>query len=144
MRFWDASAVVPLLVEEAWTEIPADLARSDGALVVWWATRVECTSALRRRERAGDVDAAGVKRAATVLEKLRSAWSEVAPAEAVRREAERALAVHALRAGDAFQLAAARVWRGEVAERTEFVSFDRRLRDAASREGFVVLPEELP
>ncbi len=112
MRFWDTSAVVPLLLEDAWAEIPAELARSDGALVVWWGTRVECLSALRRRERAGDVDAAGVEWASTVLEKLSDAWSEIEPASALRRQAERALAVHPLRAGDALQLAAAQVGAG--------------------------------
>ena len=50
------------------------------------------------------------------------------------------LAVHPLRAADGFQLAAALLWsRGETAGR-HFVSFDQRLREAARREGFAVLP----
>jgi predicted nucleic acid-binding protein len=51
------------------------------------------------------------------------------------------LAVHALRAADAFQLAAALLWsRGDTGAHT-VVSFDERLREAGRREGFQVLPE---
>lgn len=144
MRFWDASALTPLLVPEAWSPAAEGLARSDRAMVVWWGTRVECSSALRRRERAGALSAASVQRSFKLLEELASDWSEVAPVEAVRARAERALAVHALRAADALQLAAVLTWRGEAIAPRELVSFDDRLRDAASREGFSVLPGELP
>jgi predicted nucleic acid-binding protein len=52
--------------------------------------------------------------------------------------------VHALRAADAFQLAAALLWsRGKTTGR-EFVSFDDRLREAAVREGFDMLPRDDP
>jgi hypothetical protein len=65
---------------------------------------------------------------------------EVLPSEILRRRSERLLAVHALRATDAFQLAAALPWsRGEPAARA-FVSLDERLREAARREGFRILP----
>jgi uncharacterized protein len=60
----------------------------------------------------------------------------------VRARAERLLAVHGLRAGDALQLAAALLWsRGETGAHT-VVALDDRLRGAALREGFVVLPED--
>ncbi|MCE7960365.1 MAG: PIN domain-containing protein, partial [Acidobacteria bacterium ACB2] len=38
MRFWDASAIVPLLVSQASTERVRRLYREDPAVVVWWAT----------------------------------------------------------------------------------------------------------
>jgi hypothetical protein len=47
---------------------------------------------------------------------------------------------HPLRAGDALQLAAALVACGERPEALPFVCLDDRLRDAARREGFAVLP----
>jgi hypothetical protein len=53
------------------------------------------------------------------------------------------LAAHPLRAADALQLAAALVWTGEAAAGEAFVCLDERLRDAARREGFEVLPERL-
>ena len=51
MRFWDATALMPLLVVEGPSETMRDLRASDDAMVVWWGSRVECVSGLRRRER---------------------------------------------------------------------------------------------
>lgn len=62
------------------------------------------------------------------------------PSEAVRSLAERLLVTHALRAADAFQLAAAIQRRGAPPNDVELVSYDGRLRAAAHAEGFVVLP----
>jgi hypothetical protein len=142
LRFWDASAVVPLLLLEARTAEMLALAGDGPGVVTWWTTRIECVSAIRRREREG-VPPAAVRQALEFLDSLASAWSEVAPAEAVRISAERLLAVHPARAGDALQLAAALTWRGQTTERRELVSLDERLRDAASREGFALVPAEL-
>lgn len=140
MRFWDASAVAPLLVDERSSPAAMDLLREDASIVVWWGTRVECTSALRRREREGALGAADCSRALELLGTLAASWSELVPSEPVRVSAERALAVHPLRAADALALAAALVWRGPTAAAAEFVCLDERLRDAASREGLRVLP----
>jgi uncharacterized protein len=65
---------------------------------------------------------------------------EVTPSEDVRERAERLLGVHALRAADALQLAAALIWARERPARLEFVCLDGRLRGIAWREGFAVLP----
>lgn len=48
MRFWDSSAVVPLLVAEDLSAPLQDLYAQDGSAVVWWATPVECVSAVAR------------------------------------------------------------------------------------------------
>jgi len=45
-----------------------------------------------------------------------------------------------LRAADAFQLAAALAWCEGHPRGERFLSLDDRLRDAARREGFTVLP----
>jgi hypothetical protein len=141
VRFWDTSAVVPLCLAEPESPRTRALVESDPALVVWWATRTECISALLRRRREGTLSATAVDRARRVLVALAAEWSEVLPSETVRNRTERLLAVHSLRAGDAFQLAAALLWsRGETSG-LAFVSFDDRLREAARREGFHVLPE---
>jgi len=141
VRFWDTSAVVPLCVFEPATPQARQIAEADPSLVVWWATRTECVSAVARRRRDGHLSAPAERRARRVLAVLAAAWSEVLPSEPLRLRSERLLAVHSLRAADAFQLAAALLWsRGDTA-RHALVSFDDRLREAARREGFEVVPE---
>jgi uncharacterized protein with PIN domain len=140
VRFWDASATVPLLAAEPASEKLRELLAADEAMVVWWGNRVECASALRRREREEPANRPVVRRWFERLDALAAEWSEIAPGEAVRTLAERNLAVHPLRAGDAWQLAAALAWLGDAVSHPEFVSLDERLRDAASREGFALLP----
>jgi len=51
MKFWDASAIIPLCVDQPPTPRLRRLAEKDSALVVWWATPIECYSALARRRR---------------------------------------------------------------------------------------------
>ncbi|NIQ55186.1 MAG: PIN domain-containing protein, partial [Gammaproteobacteria bacterium] len=38
MRFWDTSAIVPLLLEQEATAEVAELLASDPEIVVWWGT----------------------------------------------------------------------------------------------------------
>ena len=141
MRFWDSSAVVPLCVAEPHSANARSLLVGDPAVAVWWATRTECLSALTRRMREGGLAPAGFRAARRVLAALAETWVELLPSEAVRATAERLLAVHALRAADAFQLGAALAWCGGQPSRHEIVTLDIRLRDAASREGFEALPD---
>ena len=143
MKFWDASAVVPLCAEEPGSRSVRALLDGDTSVVVWWGTRAECVSALMRRKREDGLTHREERAARHVLHSLAQAWTEMQPSEAVRGVAERLLAVHALRATDALQLAAATVWCRHVPAGQAFVTFDSRLRDASHREGFDVLPEEL-
>lgn len=140
MRYWDTSAIVPLCVTEPATAAVRELTDSDPSFVVWWASRTECVSAFARRRREGVLSPSTERYAGEALDALSAAWSEIQPSAALRRRAERLLGVHALRAADAFQLAAALLWaQGETRGR-EFVSFDQRLREAAAREGFSIRP----
>ena len=139
MKFWDSSALVPLLVVEASTSQLQAFYDDDERVLVWWAAVVECTSALARRERAGapaDLIASGFER----LRDLESRWQETGPAEVVRTTARRLARVHGLRAADSFQLAAALVACEEQPSTLELVTLDDRLALAASREGFTVVP----
>jgi predicted nucleic acid-binding protein len=140
VRFWDTSAIVPLCVTEPATRSVRPLIDSDSGLVVWWGSRTECVSALARRRREGRLTLASERSASDLLGMLADAWSEIQPGETVRSRAERLLGVHALRAADAFQLAAALLWSQGETRGHEVVSFDERLREAAAREGFTVLP----
>ena len=142
MRFWDSSAVVPLCVAEPRSANARALLEGDPVVAVWWATRTECLSALTRRMRDGGVAPAGHRAARRVLVALAETWVELLPSEAVRATAERLLAVHALRAADAFQLAAAMAWCGGRPPGHGIVTLDSRLREAASKEGFDTLPDE--
>lgn len=143
MKFWDTSAVVPLLVIEPATETVKSILTQDSSVVVWWGTRTECVSALNRQIRAGGLRIEDEHQARQVLQQLAAAWSEVQPSEFLRGTAERLLAVHALRAADAFQLAAALQWCHQQPVTRHVVSFDNHLRDAAYKEGFTILPSRV-
>ena len=107
MRFWDASAIVPLLVTEPATPWLQQLGRDDPAMLVWWGSAVECVSALARLERDGTLTARAMTAALERLGRLFMACHEIEPGDAVRETATRFLRVHPLRAADALQLAAA-------------------------------------
>lgn len=139
MKFWDASAVVPLLVAEQTTPGALDLYRGDPLILVWWGTEVECVSALARLERAGDLDVDGMSTCMTRLRTLKAVWNEVDPTPLVRETAQRLLRVHDLRAADSLQLAAAIVACENRPAALDLVCLDRRLGTAAQREGFNVL-----
>jgi predicted nucleic acid-binding protein len=141
MRFWDTSAIVPLLVDEA--SSPATLAeyRRNPEQAVWWTTEVECASALARLERDGSLDPAAVRDALERLAWLAAAWLEVQPGERARRIATRLLRLHPLRAADALQLAAALILAEDEPASIEVVTLDDRLAGAAEREGCrVIIP----
>lgn len=107
MKFWDASAIVPLLVVEPTTRQVQTLARRDADMLVWWGSEVECAWALARLERVAALDTKAVALAFDRLKQTANAWHEIEPGEIIRESATRFLRVHALRAADALQLAAA-------------------------------------
>lgn len=139
MRFWDSSAIVPLLVREATTEAMRSIAEEDPVMLVWWATPIECVSAIARLERDGDLTSGATLAALERLDALVEGCNEVQPVEAARRAARRLLRVHRLRTADALQLAAAVVAAEGHPASLEVVTLDDRLIEAARREGFVVL-----
>jgi predicted nucleic acid-binding protein len=139
MRFWDASAIVPLLFNEPTRETLLGLIDGDSSMLVWWGTPVECTSAIARREREGALSVTEATGAVQRLRDLSSGWHEILPSELVRGVAQRLLRVHTLRAADSLQLAAAIVASEREPATLEFVSLDERLSEAASREGFAVI-----
>ena len=138
MRFWDSSAIVPLLVDDADQKHVRGQLEQDPEMLVWWGTPIECVSAFARRERDGSLDSDGIRIALGRLRALADQWHEVLPTSTLRTVAERMLRVHPLRAADALQLAAAHVASERDPPSLEFVSLDDRLREAASREGFRV------
>ncbi len=144
MRFWDSSAIVPLLVSEPVSHAVLAAVEGDPDLIVWWATEVECVSALARLEREGALDRASMNQALGRLAELARAWHEIQPAGHVRQTAIRLLRVHRLRAADALQLAAALVAAEGDPASLEVLTLDERLAEAAEREGLRVLGPVLP
>jgi uncharacterized protein len=140
VKFWDTSALVPVFLDQRDSGSVRSLLGRDPAVLTWWGSRVECTGAIARAVRQRELDAAAEQLARERQADLFSRVDEVTPSEDVRERAERLLGVHALRAADALQLAAALIWARERPARLEFVCLDGRLRGIARREGFAVLP----
>jgi predicted nucleic acid-binding protein len=133
--FWDASALVPLCVEQNITPSVASLYKSYRT-VVWWATQVEIASVLARLVRTRDISSSEWTKARQVAVVLADEWSVVQPSNALRNHAAQLVERYDLKAADAMQLAAALDWcenspRGEV-----FLTADQKLRQAAVLSGF--------
>ena len=139
MRFWDASAIVPLLIAEAPTRRLQAFAASDPDILVWWGSGGECASALARLERDAALDPQAAALAFSRLEQLAAGWHEVDPSDIVRGTATRLLRVHPLRAADALQLAAAFIAAEQRPASLEMLTLDERLAGAAQKEGFAVI-----
>ncbi len=139
MRFWDASAIVPLLVAESSTRRLQALAAEDSVILAWWGSEVECISALARLEREGALNEAAMTAALVRLRQLVAGWHEVDPSDAIRETAGRFLRVHPLRAADALQLAAAFLAAERRPASLEVVTHDDRFAALARKEGFTVI-----
>lgn len=138
MKFWDSSALVPLLAAERRTRAVQALYTRDPQVVVWWGTPVECASAIARLERDGALSGADAAASFSRLDALVPSWMQIEPSDEIRESARRFLRVHPLRAADALQLAAALVAAERRPPTLTLVTCDDRLRDAAGKEGFLL------
>lgn len=141
MRYWDTSALVPLFVAEPTTDAVRSWLREDGLIVTWAWTRVEIASAVERRSRDGDLSRKQRRSVLSRLNEFGATWHEVIEMLAVRSRASSMLARHSLRAADAAQLGAAVHVQEQLGVPLQFVALDRRLVEAAEREGLAVLSE---
>jgi uncharacterized protein len=139
VRFWDSSALVPLIVEEPTSKACRQLLRTDKTQLVWCVSRTEVLSALWRRRRDARLTDDEIRKAEARLELLGARWAEVDAVPVVREVAERLLRVHPLRSADALQLGAALVALGPRTRGRQFVALDDALLGAAEREGFDAL-----
>jgi len=140
MKFWDASAVIPLCVEETQTVSVRQMLQADTDMVAWWGTPVECHSAFARLRREGAFSPQQEDQARSLVDGLQEVWLEIEPSAEVRAIAQNLLLSHPLRAADSLQLAAALIWANKLPRGHRFVCFDQRLRDAARKEGFTLIP----
>jgi predicted nucleic acid-binding protein len=141
--FWDSSALVAALLDEPRSKQLIDAFDADPVPVIWWTTPLECVAAVIRAVREKRVSREEATEAVERLREARSQVREIAPLEAVRTRAMRLLSAHPLRTADSLQLAASLVWCEEQPGGETFVCLDQRLREAARREGFTLLPLDL-
>jgi hypothetical protein len=139
--FWDSSALIPIVLPERRSAALTEAMAADREVTLWWGTPVECLSATHRRHRESPLPAPLLTAALNRLRALVEDADTVAPSDDVRRRAGRLVATHPLRAADALQLAAALIWCEEQPAGEVFVCLDDRLREAARREGFTLVPE---
>jgi predicted nucleic acid-binding protein len=134
IRYFDSSALVKRYVDEPQGEEVARLL-ADAIPATSRLSEVEITSAILRRWRQGDLSADERDRALAALRQDLMAMNVVELAPEVSALATKLLERHDLRAGDAVQLASSAYLQKKVGRKIELVAFDRRLVEAAAREG---------
>ena len=138
MRFWDSSAIIPLLLVEERSADARALLRADDIIVAAAITPVEIVAALWRRRHRNLLDAEAHTRADDRFAAISAEWIEVEDLRAVVSAACDVLSRHELRAADATQLGAA-ITAARGLPALDFVTFDVKLAAAARAEGFYVL-----
>jgi predicted nucleic acid-binding protein len=137
VRFWDTSALIPLVLGEPGSVQARRWAgggpRSRGL------DPVKALSVIARRRRESRPSARALRAAREELLAGWRHWSEVTAVELIRQHADRIVETHPIRAADALQLGAALVAAGGAPGELAFVTFDRRQAEAAEREWFPVL-----
>ena len=144
MIFWDASAIIPLCIDEPQSKGIKSILKKDSSMAVWWGSLVECHSAFARLRRDQVLTHSEEDQVRYLLSILADTWTELTPGEDIRNTASRLLLSHPLRAADSLQLAAALLWANKTPKGHRFACLDGRLRDAARKEGFVLMPSGFP
>jgi len=98
---------------------------------------------MNKVQRDGHLGASEEEQISELFSLLADAWTEMAPSEDIRDIALRLLRGHLLGAADSLQLASAIVLADKKPKGHHFVCCDNRLREAAKKEGFSVLPKSL-
>lgn len=142
LYYLDTSALVKLYVQEPGTarllEIASDPTENRLALLA--ITPVEARSAVRRRERAGDIDPVTAGQILDRMQKhMESRFIRQAVNEMVLDGALEMIDRYALRAYDAVQLSGCLTLQTAGAESPTFVCSDKQLLDAARSELLAVL-----
>lgn len=139
MRFWDSSAIAPLLLTERRSFAVHQLLSGDASVIAAAITPVEVASLLWRRRHRGELTLAGHERAERRYAQMSRRWDEVALTREITDLARDLLGRHVLRSLDAIQLASA-IWASSTERKLPFVTLDEKLAIAARAEGFPILP----
>ncbi len=141
MKFWDSSALLPLCLDMPQGLDTRPLLKSDSEMIVWWGSDLEVVSALHRLRREKVVTEQELSRTTARLQKLQKTWHTVRPSNIIKEKAKRVIRIHGLKSADSLQLAAALAWAHDLPGDFEFVTLDKRLKQAALVEGFAARPE---
>jgi predicted nucleic acid-binding protein len=141
MIFWDSSAILSIIASQSAKTDLMTLFENDPSIVLWWGTCVELSSGLCRLRREDVIDDTALSELLKVTQQIACDADEIEPSEKLRQTSIRILRVHNLRAADSLQLAAALIWTDSRPNGSRFVCLDKRLREAAEKEGFEILPK---
>ena len=87
MRYWDASALVPLVVAEPTSSLVREWLAEDEQIITWVWTRTEIVSAIERRTREGSLLSMQRREVLGRFDTFASNWDEVTDVLAVRSRA---------------------------------------------------------
>jgi predicted nucleic acid-binding protein len=135
--FWDSSALIPLCVQQAQTERATALFEDHG-VVVWWSTPIEIVSGLTRLLRMREIDAEEFQEGKQIAQIIAKTWALIGPSEQIADRAKALLEMYPLSAVDAMQLGSALEWCEGQPFGKVFLTFDRRLGEAAGLAGFTL------
>lgn len=140
LAFWDSSALVKLLVEEAGTDVAVALWDDSAGVVASRLSVPEMSAALAAAERGGRVDRARARVARNEWLRYLDALDVVEISAEIADHAAGLAVAHPLSGADAVHLATALALRdGELV----LATWDRRLAAAAVAEGLSVVPRGL-
>ena len=138
MKFWDSSAIVPLVVQQTLSKFSLKLLKSDLVQLVSFSTYCEVFSALSRLEREGYLSSDGFSMSESQLNKLAKSWHVVSFSPLLEAETKRLLRIHPIKCADAFQLASAISCCDRNSDALSFVTLDQKLSTTARKEGFTI------
>jgi predicted nucleic acid-binding protein len=148
LYYFDTSAVVKLYIREPGTDRILRLAsrQADNRMAVLSLTAVEFRSAIRKRERSGDIDPDGAGRTIAKFEHhLETRFLRQTLNESVVDMALVLIDRYPLRAYDALQLAGCLALRAVAGgDDPLFVCADQALLDAAQSEGLSIMDPAAP
>lgn len=133
--------MIKLLVDESGTEEAQSAYREADGIRSTAIAHVEATAALTRMRKGGRLTPAQLRRAIDDLETLWRTIDNHAVNDALLAKAAESARAHSLRAYDAVHLAGALSFA--AGEKLEFACWDKELRGAAKRQGFVLMPRRL-
>ncbi|MBI3298889.1 MAG: type II toxin-antitoxin system VapC family toxin [Elusimicrobia bacterium] len=134
--YWDTSALLAMLFQEARSSQVRHLAFQEGGLPGYTSffTFIEMESAIARRLAEGSLARGALSKLRVEVRELEGALALLWPDHEILADARRHVAELGLRPADALQLASARA-AADVEARVRFASLDERLNEAARAVG---------
>lgn len=138
--YLDTSSLVKLYVEEEYSDMVKEWVRKAEAVSTCRVAYPEAVSAFNRRFNSGDLSGDDYK---LVFKRFSHEWERFVALDFDEIEAGSLVKKHGLRGFDAVHLSAAKLLKSENNDISiSFSSFDKKLNEAASAEGLIVLSAE--